>query len=87
LPRPERLLSKDAERVSGYEVALKVEVVVDGSVDRQEALSRSRRFETLHLALASTNRQMRILGAIVPTSPLFMASRHFQFGLCCTIGT
>ena len=31
LPRPERLLSKDAERASGYEVALKVEVVVDGS--------------------------------------------------------
>src|ERR1700722_859086 len=39
LPRPERLLSEDAERAAGYEVALKVEVIVDGSVDRQEALS------------------------------------------------
>ena len=30
LPRPERLLSEDAERAAGYEVALKVEVIVDG---------------------------------------------------------
>jgi hypothetical protein len=39
LPRPERLLSDSAERAAGYEVALKVEVVVDGCVNRQEALS------------------------------------------------
>jgi hypothetical protein len=37
LPRLERLLSEDAQRAAGYEVALKVEVIVDGSVDRQEA--------------------------------------------------
>jgi hypothetical protein len=30
---------------------------------------------------------MRILGTIVPTSPLFMASRQLQFGLCRTVGT
>jgi hypothetical protein len=30
LPRPERLLSEVAERVAGCEVALKVEVIVDG---------------------------------------------------------
>jgi hypothetical protein len=39
LPRLERLLSKDAERAAGYEVALNVEVIVDGCVNRQEALS------------------------------------------------
>jgi hypothetical protein len=46
-------------------MALDVKSVVDGGVKRQEALGRSGRFETLHLALASTNRLMRILRPIV----------------------
>jgi hypothetical protein len=50
LPRPERLLSEAAERVAGCEVALKFEVIVDGS---------------LHLGLPPSSRLMRILGPSV----------------------
>jgi hypothetical protein len=41
-------------------MALNVEIVVDGGVNGQEALSRFGRFETLHLALASSDRLVRI---------------------------
>ena len=37
-PRPERFISEDAERVAGREMALDVERVVDGGVNRQESL-------------------------------------------------
>ena len=37
-PRPERLVSQDAERAAGCEMALDVERVVNGGVNRQEAL-------------------------------------------------
>jgi fluoride exporter len=37
-PRLERFASEDAERVAGREVALNVEVVVDGGVNGQKAL-------------------------------------------------
>ncbi len=37
-PSPERLFSEGAERVTGCEMALDVEGVVDGGVNRQEAL-------------------------------------------------
>ena len=46
-----------------------------------------RRFEPLHLPLASTNRQVRILGPIVSPHALLMASRQSQFGLRCGIRT
>jgi hypothetical protein len=36
-------------------MALKVESVIDGGMYAQEALSRGRRFETLHLALAPSH--------------------------------
>jgi len=55
-------------------MALDVESVLDGGVNGQEALGGSGRFETLHLALASSHRQVRILGPIVPAQALFMAS-------------
>jgi hypothetical protein len=38
-PRLERFASEDAERVTGCEVTLGVEGVVDGGMNRQEALS------------------------------------------------
>ena len=37
-PRPERLVSEDAERAAGCEMALNVEVVLDGGMNGQEAL-------------------------------------------------
>jgi hypothetical protein len=37
-PRPERFVSKDAERAAGCEMALDVERVLDGGVNGQEAL-------------------------------------------------
>src|SRR5580704_6029431 len=81
-PRPERLVSEDAERAAGCEMALDVERVLDGGVNRQEPLGRSGRFETLHLPLASSSRLMRILGPIVRAQALLVASRQCNFGLC-----
>jgi hypothetical protein len=40
------------------------------------------RFEALHLALASSHRQMRVLGPIVLAQALFMASAQSHFRLC-----
>jgi hypothetical protein len=37
-PCPERFVSEDAERAAGCEMALDVESVLDGGVNRQEAL-------------------------------------------------
>ena len=37
-PRPERFVSEDAERAAGCEMALDVERVLDGGVNRQESL-------------------------------------------------
>ena len=37
-PCPERLISEDAERAAGGEMALDVERVLDGGVSRQESL-------------------------------------------------
>jgi hypothetical protein len=38
-PRPQGVLSEDAERAAGCEMALDVESVLDGGVNGQEALS------------------------------------------------
>jgi hypothetical protein len=53
-------------------MALKTEGIVDGGMHAEESLSGSSRFEPLHLALSSSHRLMRILGAIVLPEPLFM---------------
>ena len=53
-------------------MALKVEGVVDRGMHAEEALGGSGRFESLHLALSSPYRLMRIFGAIVFAEPLFM---------------
>jgi hypothetical protein len=49
---------------------------VNGGVNGQESLGRSRRFESLHLAFASPRRLMRILSPIVPAQALLVASRQ-----------
>ena len=59
-------------------MALKVEGVVDGGMHAEEALSRSGRFEALHLALSSPHRLMRILGAIILSEPLLMGTGQLQ---------
>jgi len=60
-----RLGSKDPQRRSGDEVALKVEIVMDGCMHIEEALGRASRLEPLHFTLASSHRLMRIFCAIV----------------------
>jgi hypothetical protein len=59
-------------------MSLKVEGVVDGGMDAEEALSRSSRLEALHLALSSPHRLMRILGAIILPEPLLMRTGQLQ---------
>jgi hypothetical protein len=53
-------------------MALKVEGVVDRGMHTEEALGRPSRFESLHFALSSPHRLMRILGTIVFAEPLLM---------------
>ena len=81
-PRPEGFLAEDAERAAGCEIALDVESVLDGGVNGQEPLRGTWRFEALHLALASSHRQMRVLGPIVFAQALFMASAQSHFRFC-----
>jgi hypothetical protein len=56
LPRLKRFASEDAERVAGCQMALDVEVIVDGGMNGQEALGWPGRLEPLHLVLASSHR-------------------------------
>jgi hypothetical protein len=55
-------------------MALDVEGVVDGGMDRGEFLRRAGALEALHLALPASRRLMRILDAIVFPSPALMAA-------------
>ena len=59
-------------------MALQVEGVVNCSVNAQEALGRSRRLEPLQLALASSDRLMRILCPIVLSEPLLMQTSQTE---------
>lgn len=61
-----------AKSASRYEVALQVEGVVVGGTDGQESLGRARRFEPLELPLASPDRRMRMLRAIVLSQSLLV---------------
>jgi hypothetical protein len=54
-------------------MALKVEGVVDRSMDAEEALGGSSRLEPLHLALSSQYRLMRVFRPIILPKPLFSA--------------
>ena len=58
LPPRRRFGSEGPQRRSGDEVSLKIELVVDGGMHAQEPLSRDRRFEALHLALAPSHELM-----------------------------
>src|SRR5471032_938257 len=72
LPLRRRFGSKGPQRRSGDEVALKIECVVDGGMDAEEALGRASRLEPLHLALPSPHGLMGVLRAIVLSEALLM---------------
>lgn len=59
-PRPEEPECRPADHVS-----LKIERVVDRSMRRQKPLSGLSGLEPEHLSLSSSDRQMRVLGAVV----------------------
>jgi hypothetical protein len=56
---------EQAKRSAGNEVAFEVERVVDCCVHAEKSLSRSGRLEAPHRSPSSSNRLMRILGAVV----------------------
>src|SRR6202040_2369315 len=64
-PSVRRLGSEDPERRPRDEMALKVEIIVDGGMHAEEALGGSSRLEPLHLALSSPYRLMRVLRPII----------------------
>ena len=68
-------------------MAFDVEGVVNGGVDGQETLRRSRRFEPLHLALASPDLLMRVLGPVVLPQALLMAYAKAELASCGAIGS
>jgi hypothetical protein len=73
-PRVHRRGAEGAVRSGRCEVALDVEGVVDGGMDREEFLGGAWAPETLHLALPSSGRLMRILCPIVlPPTALMTA--------------
>ena len=65
LPLRRRFGSEGPQRGPGEEVALKIECVVDGGMDAEEALGRASRLEPLHFTLASSHDLVGVLGAIV----------------------
>jgi hypothetical protein len=57
-------------------MSLDVEDVVNGGVDRDEALGRAGRFEAVHLAFSSPHRLVRILCPVVCTQTLIVPPRE-----------
>jgi len=53
---------------------LHVERVVDGGVRLEKTLSRSPALEALHLSLASSDREVRVFGAVVVAQPAWMVA-------------
>src|SRR5262249_3860577 len=68
--------SKPPMRRTADQMPLNIECVVNRRMNRNETLSRSGRFEALHLSLASSNRLMRVLRAFVGAQALLMQSRQ-----------
>jgi hypothetical protein len=66
-------------------MALDVEDVVNGGVGREEFLRGASALETLHLALPSSGRLMRILDPIVLPSPALMQAFKAESAGRCAI--
>ena len=61
--------SDSSECFAADEVTFGVEGIVNGGVAGEKSLSGWWRFEPLHLSLASSNRQVRVLRAVVFSQP------------------
>ena len=70
--------SEDPPCGSGDEVGLKVEGIVNRTVQAEEELGGSSRLEPLHFALSSSHRLMRVFGPIVFVQPLLMRAVQSQ---------
>ena len=79
--------SKPSVRGTTDQMPLNIECVVDRRMNRDKALSRSGRFEALHLSLSSSNRLVRVLRAVVGTQSLPMQSRKANFSKRRAIGS
>jgi hypothetical protein len=73
LPSPE-IQSIDIESAAGRKSG-----GVDGGMNRQHALSRSRRLEALRLAFPTPRRLVRIIGSVVSAQTWLRASRQSHF--------
>ena len=62
--------SKPSMRGTADQMPLNIECVIDRRMNRNEALSRSGRFEALHLAFSPPDRLMRVLRTVVVTDKL-----------------
>jgi hypothetical protein len=67
-------------------VALKVEGVVDGGMDAEEALRRPGRLEPLHFALSSADGLMGILNPVVLPGALLMRASQAQLPESRSVG-
>src|SRR5262249_4836154 len=77
--------SKPSMRRTADQMPLNIECVVDRRMDRNEALSRSGRFEALHLSLSSSNRLRGILRAVVGTQSLLVRIREAKLAKCRSV--
>ena len=68
-------------------MTLDVEGVVHGGLDVQEALGRTRRFETLLFPLSPSHWLMRVLSTIVRTLTIDVFSRQAEGPKCDMIGS
>jgi hypothetical protein len=86
LPHPHRFTSELAKRLAGNEMALEVEGVVDGGVDREKSLRRASRLEALHSSLPQPDRQVRALRPIVASPAGDVSSGHAEKIQCGPVG-
>ncbi len=80
LPRRHSFGSESPESVTGDQVGLEREGVVDGGVSREETLGGSGGLEPLHLSLSPANRLMRVFDSVVRPKALIVASREADWG-------
>ena len=67
-------------------MALKVERVVDSSMDAEEALRRPGRLEPLHFTLSSSHDLVGVLGPIVRPQPLLMRADQAKVPESSSVG-
>ena len=68
-------------------MALDIEHIVDGGVDREKALCRSRRLEALHTSLALSQWLMGILCPVILPATGVVTPRNAKFAQRRTVGS